>query len=85
MPPTAPWARGEQRPLLGLPMTVKEQFNVAGLPTTWGDPKFKDWRPDADALFSPPSHLKTDPGTFLNSVPSVGRQKRSVTGRIVER
>ena len=28
-------ARGEQRPLLGLPMTVKEQFNVAGLPTTW--------------------------------------------------
>jgi amidase len=43
-------ARGEQRPLLGLPMTVKEQFNIAGLPTTWGDPKFKDWRPEADAL-----------------------------------
>ena len=43
-------ACGEQRPLLGLPMTVKEQFNVAGLPTTWGHPKFKDWRPDADAL-----------------------------------
>ncbi len=43
-------ARGERRPLLGLPMTVKEQFNVAGLPTTWGDPDFKDWRPDADAL-----------------------------------
>jgi amidase len=31
-------------------MTVKEQFNIAGLPTTWGDPKFKDWRPEADAL-----------------------------------
>jgi amidase len=29
-------ARGERRPLLGLPMTVKESFNVAGLPTTWG-------------------------------------------------
>ena len=43
-------ARGERRPLLGLPMTVKEQFNIAGLPTTWGDPKFKDWRPEADAL-----------------------------------
>lgn len=28
--------RGERRPLLGLPMTVKEAFNVAGLPTTWG-------------------------------------------------
>jgi amidase len=43
-------ARGERRPLLGLPMTVKESFNIAGLPTTWGDPKFKDWRPEADAL-----------------------------------
>ena len=30
--------RGEQRPLLGLPMTVKEAFNVAGLSTTWGLP-----------------------------------------------
>jgi amidase len=26
-------ARGEGRPLLGMPMTVKEQFNIAGLPT----------------------------------------------------
>ena len=43
-------ARGERRPLLGLPMTVKEGFYVAGLPTTWGDPKFKDWRPAEDAL-----------------------------------
>src|SRR2546428_1327290 len=42
-------ARGERRPLLGLPMTVKEQFSVAGLPTTWGNPKSKDWRPNADA------------------------------------
>ena len=31
-------ARGERRALLGLPMTVKEQFNIAGLPTTWGFP-----------------------------------------------
>lgn len=43
-------ARGERRPLLGLPMTVKEQFNVAGLPTTWGFPKFKGWQPEVDAL-----------------------------------
>ena len=42
--------RGERQPLLGLPMTVKEQFNIAGLPTTWGVPKFKDWLPEADAL-----------------------------------
>jgi amidase len=43
-------ARGEQRPLLGLPMTVKEQFNIAGLPTTWGYEKFRNWRPESDAL-----------------------------------
>jgi len=29
-------------PLHGLPMTVKEAYNVAGLPTTWGDPRFRD-------------------------------------------
>ena len=29
-------ARADRRPLLGVPMTVKESFNVAGLPTTWG-------------------------------------------------
>jgi amidase len=43
-------ARGERRPLLGLPMTVKEQFGIVGLPTTWGDPKFKDWKPEVDSL-----------------------------------
>jgi amidase len=43
-------ARVEHRPLLGLPMTVKEQFNIAGLATTWGNPKFRDWRPEANAL-----------------------------------
>lgn len=29
-------ARGDRRPLLGVPMTVKESFNIVGLPTTWG-------------------------------------------------
>jgi amidase len=43
-------ARGERRPLLGVPMTVKEAFNVAGLPTTWGIPHFKGWTPKEDAL-----------------------------------
>src|SRR5215471_7829805 len=43
-------SRGERRPLLGVPMTVKEQFNIAGLPTTWGNPAFTDWRSDVDAL-----------------------------------
>lgn len=31
-------AKGEGGALLGLPMTVKESFNIAGLPTTWGIP-----------------------------------------------
>jgi amidase len=43
-------ARGEDRPLLGVPMTVKESFNVAGLPTTWGFSPFRDFVPDEDAL-----------------------------------
>jgi len=43
-------ARGERRPLLGVPMTVKESYDVAGLPTTWGLPPFRDHRPTADAV-----------------------------------
>src|SRR4051794_1929981 len=43
-------SRGERRPLLGLPMTIKESFNVAGLPTTWGIPGAKGWQPSEDAV-----------------------------------
>jgi amidase len=42
-------ARGERRPLLGVPMTVKEAFNVAGLPTTWGLEAAKGWIAPRDA------------------------------------
>src|SRR6267378_2654222 len=36
-------ARGEVwGPLHGVPTTVKESFNVAGLPSTWGNPPWKD-------------------------------------------
>ena len=42
-------ARGERRALLGVPMTVKESLNVAGLPTTWGMPAYHNWRPAEDA------------------------------------
>jgi amidase len=42
--------RGETRPLLGIPMTVKESFNMAGLPTTWGFPAQKDFIAQEDAL-----------------------------------
>ena len=43
-------ARGEVRPLLGVPMTVKESYHVAGLPITWGMPAFKDVISTTDAL-----------------------------------
>ncbi|MEV4598118.1 amidase [Amycolatopsis sp. NPDC049253] len=43
-------ARGEVRPLLGIPVTVKESYNLAGLPTTWGMPQHRDYVPVADAV-----------------------------------
>ena len=33
---------GDARPLAGLPMTVKEAYDLAGSPTTWGIPALKD-------------------------------------------
>ncbi len=42
--------RGERGPLLGLPITVKESFDIAGLPTTWGMPWCAGFRPSADAV-----------------------------------
>jgi amidase len=43
-------ARGEDRPLLGIPVTVKESYNIAGLPTTWGIPAHRDYLPAEDAV-----------------------------------
>lgn len=43
-------ARGEDRPLLGIPVTVKESYNVVGLPTTWGMPQYRDYLPPEDAV-----------------------------------
>lgn len=43
-------ARGEDRPLLGIPMTVKESYNVAGLATTWGMPQHRNYMPTDDAV-----------------------------------
>ncbi len=43
-------ARDDERPLLGIPVTLKEPFNIAGLPTTWGFPQFRDLVPTEDAL-----------------------------------
>jgi amidase len=43
-------ARGEDRPLLGIPVTVKESYDIAGLPTTWGMPAHRDHLPAEDAV-----------------------------------
>jgi amidase len=42
-------AHGEDAPLLGLPMTLKESINVRGLRTTVGMPFWKDFRSEHDA------------------------------------
>ncbi|QNP59738.1 amidase [Paenacidovorax monticola] len=42
-------ARGERRPLLGVPVTVKESFDVAGLATSTGNPAYAGNVATADA------------------------------------
>ncbi len=42
--------RAEDRPLLGVPVTVKESYDVAGMPTTWGMPQHRDFVPAEDAV-----------------------------------
>ena len=43
-------ARGDAcGPLHGVPMTVKESYNVAGTPTTWGNPNWTGNVPNEDA------------------------------------
>jgi amidase len=56
-------ARGENQPLLGIPLTVKESYNIAGLPTTWGFPPQKDFVPPEDALSV--SRVKNAGGVIL--------------------
>ncbi|RST11197.1 amidase, partial [Streptomyces sp. WAC04770] len=43
-------ARGEEWTLLGIPVTVKESYDIAGLPTTWGMPEHRDHVPAEDAV-----------------------------------
>jgi len=43
-------ARGDARPLLGVPMTVKESYDLRGHPTTWGFEEHRDHSAREDAL-----------------------------------
>ena len=40
----------DDQPLFGVPMTIKESFDVAGLPTTFGHPQYKETLATRDAL-----------------------------------
>ena len=43
-------ARGDDAgPLHGVPMTIKDSFDVAGMRTTWGNPAFEDFVADSDS------------------------------------
>ena len=37
-------------PLHGVPLTIKDSFDLAGLPATWGVPELRDHRPATNAL-----------------------------------
>jgi amidase len=43
-------AADRSAPLFGVPMTIKESFNIAGLPTTWGVPAYRDSIASSNAL-----------------------------------
>lgn len=44
-------AKGEVwGPLHGVPMTIKESYDVLGMPTTWGVPQFRDNYPTKNAI-----------------------------------
>jgi amidase len=44
-------AKGEDwGPLRGLPITIKDSFDLVGLPSTWGVPELRDHRPATNAL-----------------------------------
>jgi len=43
-------AKGDRLPLLGVPITVKEQFDVADLGKCWGNPAQRDTRSTTDAV-----------------------------------
>jgi amidase len=42
-------AQGAQGALLGVPMTVKESYDLKGFPTTWGTPALLDYRATEEA------------------------------------
>ncbi|MGS2811012.1 amidase [Nocardia sp. MW-W600-9] len=56
-------ARGEDRPLLGIPVTVKESCNIAGLPTTWGMRDIQSFNEIYGTTNNPWDHSRTSGGS----------------------
>lgn len=56
-------AAGEVKPLLGVPMTIKESHDIAGLPTTWGVESAKGFIAETDSLVV--QRLKSAGAVFL--------------------
>jgi amidase len=71
-------ARGENwGPLHGLPMTVKDVFEVVGMTATSGDPKLKNYMPESNAI---PVQRLIDAGAVIfgkTNVPYHGRDFQS--------
>ena len=42
--------KGPGGPMHGVPMTIKESFDIAGLPTTWGIPALKGHKAKANSI-----------------------------------
>lgn len=65
-------ARGESwGPLHGVPATVKESYNLAGTPTTWGVPEWQENIPTEDAV---PVRKLEDAGAIIFGKTNVPRQ-----------
>src|SRR5829696_5703798 len=63
---------GDMGPLHGVPMTIKDSFNVAGLHTTWGNPAFKDFVADSDATVAGRLHRRIGRSTICwDDVPRI--------------
>jgi aspartyl-tRNA(Asn)/glutamyl-tRNA(Gln) amidotransferase subunit A len=56
------YARGEARPLEGIPLAVKDLFDTAGVRTTYGSPMFAEHVPEVDAAAV---RLANDAGAIL--------------------
>ncbi|MCY4230362.1 MAG: amidase [Alphaproteobacteria bacterium] len=54
---------GDLPPLHGVPMTIKESYDLAGSPTTWGDPEFRNNIAATDSV--PVARLKAAGVTFF--------------------